>query len=51
MTTSMELVRVYDIKGRFIQECFADELLRFSSLKRGIYIIRQSNGKTKKIMI
>ena len=51
MTTSMELVRIYDLKGRFIQECFADELLRFSSLKRGIYIVRHSNGKTKKIMI
>ena len=49
MTTSTELVRIYDMNGRFVGECFADELQRFS-LKRGIYIVRRMNGRTKKIM-
>jgi len=50
MTQSTELVRIYDMNGRFVGECYADELGRFK-LNRGIYIIRRTNGKTKKIML
>ena len=50
MTTSTELVRIYDTNGRFVGECYADELYRYS-LRHGIYIVRRSDGKTKKIMI
>ena len=50
ITISSELVRIYDMNGRFVGECFADELHRFS-LRRGIYVIRRPNGKIKKIMI
>ena len=51
MTTSKQLVRVYDLKGRLVQECFADELLRFSSLKRGIYIVLHPDGRIRKVML
>ncbi len=50
MTTSTERVRIYDTNGRFVGECYADELYRYS-LRHGIYIVRSSDGKTKKIMI
>lgn len=50
MTTSTERVRIYDTNGRFVGECYADELYRYS-LRHGIYIVRRSDGKTKKIMI
>lgn len=50
ITTSTELVRIYDLNGRFAGECFADELYRYN-LRHGVYIIRQSNGKTKKMML
>lgn len=49
MRESTELVRIFDMNGRMIGECFADELHRFY-LKNGIYIIRRTDGKTKKIM-
>ena len=49
MRESTELVRIFDMNGRMIGECFADELYRFY-LKNGIYIIRRTDGKTKKIM-
>lgn len=47
---SRELVRVYDMKGQFIGECFADELQHFA-LRHGIYVVRRMDGRTKKIMI
>ena len=50
MTTSRELVRIYDMNGRFVGECFADELYRFG-FRHGLYIVRRTNGKTKKLMI
>ncbi|MBR6129653.1 MAG: hypothetical protein IKQ07_08495, partial [Bacteroidaceae bacterium] len=50
MTTSTERVRIYDTNGRFVGECYADELYRYS-LRHGIYIVRRSDGTTKKIMI
>ena len=50
ITTSTELVRIYDMRGSFIEECFADELHRLS-LRHGIYIVRRMDGRTKKIMI
>ena len=50
MTTSRELVRIYDMNGRFVGECFADELYRFG-FRHGLYIVRRANGKTKKLMI
>ena len=50
ITESAERVRIYDMNGRLIGECFADELRRFE-LRHGIYIVRRMNGKTKKVMI
>ena len=50
ITESAERVRIYDIKGRLIGECFADELHRFS-LRHGIYIVRRMDGRSKKIML
>ena len=49
ITTSTELVRIYDMNGRFVGKCFADELCRFP-VKHGIYIIRRNNGTIKKLM-
>ena len=50
ITQSTELVRIYDMNGRLAGECFADELYRYK-LRHGIYIVRRTNGKTKKIML
>ena len=50
ITTSTERVRIYDMNGKFVGECYADELYRYS-LRHGIYLVRRANGKTKKIMI
>ncbi|MBO4550680.1 MAG: immune inhibitor A, partial [Bacteroidaceae bacterium] len=50
ITESMELVRIYEMNGRLVCECFADELYRLS-LQRGIYIVRYYDGRTKKVMI
>lgn len=50
ITESTELLRIYDMNGRFVGECFADELHRYS-LRRGVYVIRRQNGKIKKIML
>lgn len=50
ISKSIERIRVYDIKGRFVGECFADELHRFS-LRHGIFVIRRSNGDVKKLLI
>ena len=50
ITESAELVRIYDMNGRLVGECFADQLNRFA-LTHGIYIIRRVDGRTKKIMI
>ncbi len=44
------LVRVYNASGVMVSYCHADELNRLS-LRRGVYIIRYSNGATKKVMI
>lgn len=50
ITESTERVRIYDMRGRLIEECFADELYRLS-LRHGIYVIRRMDGRTKKIML
>ena len=50
ITESAELVRIYDMNGRLVGECFADQLNRFA-LTHGIYIVRRVDGRTKKIMI
>jgi M6 family metalloprotease-like protein len=50
ITESAERVRIYNMDGRMIGECFADELNRFS-LRHGIYVVRRKDGRTKKIMI
>lgn len=50
ITQSAERVRIYDMNGRLVGECFADELYRYK-LRHGIYIVRRTSGKTKKIMI
>mgnify|MGYP002623117761 CR=1 FL=1 len=50
ITESTEKVRIYDMDGRLAGECFADELYRFK-LRHGIYIVRRTGGKTKKIML
>lgn len=50
ITQSAERVRIYDMNGRLVGECFADELYRYK-LRRGIYIVRRAGGKTKKIML
>lgn len=50
ITESRELVRIYDMRGRFVGFCFADEIYRFS-LIHGIYLVRYNNGKIKKVMI
>ena len=50
ITASTERVRIYDMNGRMVSECFADELHRLS-LCHGIYVIRRVNGTAKKVMI
>lgn len=50
ITESTERVRIYDVRGCLVGECFADELRRFS-LRHGIYVIRRMDGRTKKIII
>ena len=50
ITQSMERVRIYDMNGRLIGECYGDELYRFS-FQHGIYVVRYSNGRTRKVMI
>ena len=50
ITRSTQSVRVYDMNGRFVAECFTDELNRLD-LHRSIYIIRHKNGKTRKMRI
>ena len=50
ITASTQRIRIYDLNGRMISECFADELHRLA-LQHGIYVIRRMNGSTKKIMI
>lgn len=50
ITTSKELVRVFDTNGRMIAECFADEM-RCLPLERGIYIVRRMDGRTRKVLL
>ncbi len=50
ITESAELVRIYSISGRFVGECFGDQLRKFS-YKHGIFFIRRPNGKIKKLII
>lgn len=50
ITESAERVRIYNINGRLVGECFADQLNRFA-LRHGIYVVRRMDGRTKKIMI
>ncbi len=50
VSASELLVRVYNMSGVMVSYCHADELNRLS-LRRGVYIIRYSNGTAKKVMI
>lgn len=50
ITESTERVRIYNMRGCLIGECFADELRRFE-LRHGIYVIRRMDGRTKKIIM
>lgn len=50
ITESAERVRIYDTLGCLMGECHADELYRFLR-KQGIFIVRRTDGKTKKIMV
>ena len=50
ISESTKLVRVYDIRGRMVTECYADELHRLS-MTGGIYLIRYPNNKVKKVLI
>ena len=50
ITESGERVRIYNMDGRLVGECFADQLQRFA-LRHGIYVVRRMDGRTKKIMI
>ena len=50
ITESTEPVRIYDMNGRMIGKCFADELRRFA-YRHGIYVVRRMDGSTKKIVI
>ena len=50
ITESTEPVRIYDMNGRMIGKCFADELRRFT-YRHGIYVVRRMDGSTKKIVI
>ena len=45
-----DLTRVYSLSGEFVTECFDDEIGRLG-LHRGVYILRSSTGKTKKMFI
>lgn len=47
---SPQLVRVYDMNGRMVTECKANEISRLGA-RSGIYIIRYGNGQTRKILI
>lgn len=45
------LVRVYNVGGTFVTECYADEIYRLN-LRSGIYILRPMNhAKARKILI
>ncbi len=44
------LVRIYSTDGRFVTECFADELRRLS-LHHGVYILRTPSGQCRKIFV
>lgn len=50
LSPSETLVRVYALNGSFVTECYHDEIKRLA-LRRGIYVIRSSGGKTQKILI
>lgn len=50
ITLSAEPVRIYDMNGRFIAKCFADEVNRFT-LGRGIYLVRRMDGRAKKVIM
>ena len=50
ITESAERVRIYDMRGKLVGECFADELHRFS-LRHGIYLVRQMDGKIRKVVL
>lgn len=47
---SLTKVRVYNLDGRFVTECFADEIHRLS-LHSGVYVLRDGRNRTKKIFI
>lgn len=50
ISESKERVRIYDMRGRLIGECFADEL-QCQRLGYGIYVVQKKNGETKKLIM
>ena len=50
ITESAERVRIYNISGRFVGECYGDQLRKLS-FRHGIFFIRRPNGKIKKLII
>ena len=44
------VVRIYATDGRFVSECFADELQRLN-LHEGVYIVRAPSGSCRKVFI
>lgn len=47
---SLTKVRVYSLDGRFVTECFADEIHRLG-LHSGVYVLRDRSNRTKKVFI
>lgn len=47
---SEKMVAVYSTNGMLVSQCKASELQRVNSL-RGIYVVKYSNGATRKVMI
>ena len=44
------LVRIYSTDGRFVTECYADELSRLN-LHHGVYILRTPSGQCRKVFV
>ena len=47
---SLNKVRVYALDGRFVTECFADEIHRLG-LHSGVYVLKDKKYNTKKVFI
>lgn len=50
ITQSTTLVRIFDIRGRYIGQCYRDEVRRLIS-RPGIYVIRDHKNKAHKLFV